>query len=482
MTRSISTDQGFLWINGQATPTLHSFAVYNPTNETIVSICGDGNATQFVQAIDAAHNAFATWQFVAAEARATAIEDWAAVIESASDRLAELVVAESGKLRAHAGHEIAAGVAALRWAAAQARRDCEETLESSGPTQRRYTLKKPIGVVACVTPWNFPVASVLVKAGPAIAAGCTLVVKPSEETPLIALELARLSRDAGLPDGVFNVIPTSKPAAFGDVLKGDTRVRSLSFTGSTAVGKRLYADCAQTVKRVSLEMGGNAPFIVFADADIDRAVNDAMGARFYNSGQICVGANRFYIHEGVHDEFCEKLAKRVAALKAGDGMDPASDVGPVINVKAKARITALIEDAITKGARVLAGGNETSGNFVAPTLLCDVTEDMDARHSEIFGPVAFVSKFKDVETVVALANATKAGLAAYAYSRDLSFLSEIGHRLEAGMVGLNSTNIFSEDMPFGGIKESGIGREHGAECLEEYREVISLVLEHGDTQ
>jgi succinate-semialdehyde dehydrogenase/glutarate-semialdehyde dehydrogenase len=308
--------------------------------------------------------------------------------------------------------------------------------------------------------------------------GCTTIIKPSDETPLIALAFARLGADAGIPAGVFNVLPCRDPTGVGNELCSSADVRMLSFTGSTKVGKQLYAACAGTVKRLALELGGNAPFVVFDDADLDTAVAGAMGARFYNSGQICVGANRFFVQKNIYTGFAERLAERVRQMKAGDGFNEASDIGPMINRAAIDRLTHLVESATSMGARLLTGGSQTEAStlFFTPTVIADMSPDMPAYQTEIFGPVACLYEFETEEEAIALANDTQAGLSAYVYTADPLRLLRCSEALEAGVVGANSTSIFSNDLPFGGIKQSGLGREHGMQCLDEFVETKSICM------
>jgi succinate-semialdehyde dehydrogenase/glutarate-semialdehyde dehydrogenase len=333
-------------------------------------------------------------------------------------------------------------------------------------------------VVVCITPWNFPAAAVAVKAGAAILSGCTTIIKPSDETPLIALAFARLADEAGIPSGVFNVVPCKNPVAVGDALCQSPDVRMLSFTGSTKIGRQLYTACGNTVKRLALELGGNAPFIVFDDADIDKAVAAALGARFYNSGQICVGANRFLIQAGIYDSFAAQLAERVAALKPGSGLDESSDIGPMINRAATDRLTSLVDNATELGAQLLAGGkqDDKSSLFFQPTVLTKMTPDMAAYRTEIFGPVACLYEFDSEEQALQMGNDTQAGLSAYVYSSDKDRLLRFSAALEAGVVGANSSNIFSNDLPFGGVKQSGLGKEHGPQGLDEFVETKSICM------
>ena len=472
------------WIGGSACHDGPAFEVFNPATGEPVGLVADARSSSIDAAIQAAAQAFPAWSGTAPVDRAERLRAWADLIEENTEQVAAIATAESGKLFREARGEVGAGVAAIRWAAQVAEDGVQEDLPSPSPTRRLYTTKQAVGVVACITPWNFPIAAVLVKVGAAVAAGCTVVVKPSEETPLVAAFLAQLSGDAGLPPGVINMVAMTNPSAFGNAIAASKDVRAVSFTGSTKVGKQLYEQCAGTVKRLALELGGNAPFIVFADADIDRAVTDAVNARFYNAGQICVGANRFFVHDSLYDDFAEKLTAKVAALNVGDGVDESSDLGPLINRRAKDHFLSLLDDATAKGAVVLTGGAHADGEslFVEPAVVINASDQMDVYHKEIFGPMACLYRFDDDDDVVAMANDTDAGLAAYAYSEDREHLAAVGSRLEAGVVGLNTTQIFDNALPFGGIKESGVGREHGYDGLDEFLELKSVSFELGDHQ
>ena len=469
------------WVHGQAVQSGRTFSVLNPATGDVVAEAVDSDDTVIGAAITAADDAFSSWSQTDASQRAQMLRSWADLIEQHTEQVAAITTAESGKLLREARGEVGAGVAAIRWSAQLAEDSEDGDLPAPSPTRRHYTTKQPVGVVACITPWNFPIAAVLVKVGAAVAAGCTVVVKPSEETPLVASMLAQLASESGMPAGVINVVATSTPTLFGDAIAARKEVRAVAFTGSTRVGKMLYAQCAGTVKRLSLELGGNAPFIVFADADVDRAATDAVNARFYNTGQICVGANRFFVHADVFDEFADKLTEKVATLTVGDGTADDSDLGPLINRRAKDHFGALLDDATSKGARVLTGGSpeDTNNLFVEPTVLADTTDDMDVYSKEIFGPMACLYRFDDGDDVVAQANDTNAGLAAYAYSENHDHLTQVSAQLEAGVVGLNTTQIFASELPFGGVKESGIGREHGHDCLDEFLEIKSVAFETG---
>jgi len=466
------------WVGGAEIDTEKRFSVINPaTLETIAEVA-DLGASHTQDAVAAAKRAFTIWQNTPLQQRIDTVLKWAEQIESHADELGSIICLESGKPIAQAKGEAMQCAALLRWFAEQAIRLEDPVPPVGADTQHNYTIRQPVGVVACITPWNFPAAAVAVKAGAAIVAGCSVVVKPSEETPLIALALAKLGVAAGLPSGVLNVVPCKDPSAVGDVLCQSEDVRMLSFTGSIKIGKQLYTACGNTVKRLALELGGNAPFILFDDADLEIALDGAMGARFYNSGQICVGANRYYIHSSVYADFASRFAERVAKLRAGDGADADSDVGPMINRAAVERLNALIDNACAAGARVLAGGRQDDEEslFFAPTVLANMSPVMAARDAEIFGPIACLYEFTDEAEVLLQANDTEAGLSAYVYTRDRERLVRFARGLEAGIVGANSAMIFANDLPFGGIKQSGIGREHGADCLDEYTEVKSICL------
>lgn len=466
------------WIDGREVSTDRRFAVINPATLECAANVSDLEGAHAADAIAAAKNAFATWKTAPPQDRISSVQHWADLIEKNADDLGAILCSENGKPLREAKGEALQCAALLRWFAQRAEYLREEDAPSHSAGQRNYTIKQPIGVVACITPWNFPAAAVIVKAGAAIVTGCATIIKPSDETPLIALALARLSSEAGLPAGVFNVVPCEDPAAVGNEICSSTDVRMLSFTGSTRIGKQLYAACGDTVKRLALELGGNAPFVVFDDADMEKALAGAVAARFYNSGQICVGANRFFVHKNIYAEFAEKLADRVDRMTAGSGFDDASDIGPMINRAAVDRLNDLVNDAEKMGARLLVGGGQDDDDtlFFRPTVLAGMTPGMAACQTEIFGPVACLYEFETEDEALTLANNTQAGLSAYVYTRDTSRLLRFSEALEAGVVGANSTNIFSNDLPFGGIKQSGLGREHGMQCLEEYVETKSICM------
>jgi len=425
-------------------------------------------------AVDAAHAALPAWAARSAKDRATILSNWYRALVDNTEDLARLLTAEQGKPLAEARGEVAYGASFVQWFAEEARRIRGDVIPGHAPDIRIAVIKQPVGVVAAVTPWNFPIAMITRKVAPALAAGCTVVLKPSELTPLSALALAFLADEAGLPAGVLNIV-TGNPEAIGAVLTGDPRIRKFTFTGSTAVGKMLAARCAATVKRVSLELGGNAPFIVFDDADLDAAVAGAIASKFRNSGQTCVCANRLLVQDGIYDAFAERLAERVRTMVLGDGLAGPTDQGPLIDARAADKVRRHIENALDLGATLVTGGSDAvvpaSGAFVAPTVLTGVTPDMLLNREETFGPVAGLLRFTSEAEAIAIANDTPAGLAAYVYTRDGDRMTRMSEALQYGMVGVNTGLISSEVAPFGGIKESGIGREGSHYGIEEFLDI-----------
>lgn len=423
--------------------------------------------------IDRADAARFEWAKRTAGDRARILRAWHDLVMAHRDGLARIVTAESGKPIAEAKGEIAYGAAFIEWFAEEGRRAYGETIPSFSPDRRLMTIRQPVGTCAAVTPWNFPVAMITRKVAPALAAGCAIVVKPAEETPLSALAIERLAHHAGVPEALFRIVPTDDPAATGSLFCGHARIRKLSFTGSTRVGKLLMAQAARNVTRISLELGGNAPFIVFDDADIDAAVDGAVASKFRNAGQTCVCANRFLVQSGIHDAFVERLAGRVGRLVQAPGEDAASEIGPLINDAARSKVEGLVGQAIDRGATLRMGGQVSvlGGNFYAPTILTDVTPAMDIAASEIFGPVAPIIRFHDEAEAVRLANDTPYGLAAYVFTRDNGRIWRVMEALETGMVAVNDGILSTEVAPFGGIKQSGIGREGSMHGLSEYLEL-----------
>jgi succinate-semialdehyde dehydrogenase/glutarate-semialdehyde dehydrogenase len=388
------------------------------------------------------------------------------------------MTAEQGKPLAESRGEVAYGASFVEWFAEEGKRAYGRTIPTTAATKRYITIKQPIGVVAAITPWNFPIAMITRKVAPALAAGCTIIVKPAEDTPLCALALAKLAEKAGVPAGVFNVVTTQDARGVGEVLCADSRVRKLTFTGSTEVGKILYRQCADTVKKLTLELGGNAPLIIFDDADLDQAVAGAMASKYRNAGQTCVCANRILVQGGIYDRFADALAKAAAQLVVGPGTSSGVNVGPLINADAIAKVESLMADAVAKGGTVRTGGaKDAAGSlFYKPTVLTGVTTEMDIVSQEIFGPVASLIRFETDEEAIALANSTPFGLAAYLFSLNIQRAWKAAERLEAGMVGVNEGIFSNEVVPFGGVKESGLGREGAAEGLEEYLETKFICL------
>lgn len=455
-----------IYINGRWKVAEQRFPVLNPANQELLAQVSDASAEDAQQAIEAAQNALVLWRNQSPHRRAEVLKKWAKLILEKKEALAQLLTLEQGKPLHEALGEIEHSSNLMIWAAEDGRRVHGQSLPNHEENIRNFTVKQGVGVVAAITPWNFPAAAVLVKCASALAASCTVVLKPSDETPLLALELARISKEAGLPDGCLNVLPCKSPLAVGKVLTTDPRVKMISFTGSTVSGKKVFAAASQTMKRVSLELGGNAPFIVHKDADIDLAVSQAMGAKFYNAGQICVGANRFLVHNSVLDEFVNKLQENLKPLKVGNGLGDV-DYGPLINQKAVDKVLDLLSKAKKEGAQIVTGG-EAKDLFFQPTIIRDLNHQMAISREEVFGPVVCIYSFTDEEEALRLANSTPSGLAAYVFSSSQKTLWNFSEQLEFGMVGANTSNIFSLDLAFTGLKESGQGREGGLDCLEDF--------------
>jgi succinate-semialdehyde dehydrogenase/glutarate-semialdehyde dehydrogenase len=451
--------------------------VTDPASGELLGEVPDMGANETTRAVLAAEAALPAWRGKTAKERAAIMRRWFELILAHGDDLAQMITAECGKPLSEAKGEVGYGASFVEWFAEEAKRAYGETIPPVVADKRLITIKQPIGVCAAITPWNFPLAMITRKVAPAIAAGCTVVVKPAEQTPLTALALAKLAHLAELPPGVFNVI-TGDPVAIGGVLTASPIVRHLSFTGSTEVGRLLMAQSAPTIKKLALELGGNAPFIVFDDADVDAAVEGVLIAKYRNTGQTCVCANRILVQGSVYQAFAEKLAARVAQLQVGAGVEPGVVQGPLIDAAGLEKVEAHIADAIAKGARVLTGGKRHArgGNFFEPTVLSGVTKEMRVAREETFGPVAPLFPFQTEEEAIAMANDTEFGLAAYFYSRDIGRCFRVGEALEYGMVGVNTGLISNEVAPFGGVKQSGIGREGSKYGLEEYLELKYLCL------
>lgn len=460
------------YINGQWIKTDQTFSVTDPgTGQTIAEVCTMGTA-QTLLAIDAAEVAFTQWRKETARARSTILRRWFELIQEHRDDLATLITAEGGKPYSEALGEVAYAASFVEWFAEEARRINGEIVPSNSADKRLLVTREPVGVCAAITPWNFPAAMITRKVAPALAVGCTAVVKPAEQTPLTALALAVLAARAGIPAGVFNVVVGDAAAAptIGAALTSDARVRKLSFTGSTQVGRLLMAQSAPTLKRLSMELGGNAPFIVFEDADLDAAVEGALASKYRNSGQTCVCANRFLVHSKVMDVFAEKLAAKVTALPVGYGFDQGVQIGPLIDAAGLTKVETLVADATGKGASIVCGGQPDGrgGLYFQPTVIKGVREDMRMMREEIFGPVAPLFAFDTEAEAVRMANATEFGLAAYFYTQDPARIFRVSEALEYGMVGVNTGLMSSEVAPFGGIKQSGFGREGSIHGVDEY--------------
>ncbi len=452
------------------------FEVLNPaTGQPITQVPDmDGEDTRL--AIEAAHAAQPAWAALTAKERSSRLQAWFELIMANQEELARIMTCEQGKPLAEAKGEVAYGASFIQWFAEEGKRAYGRTIPGFSGDRRLATIKQPVGVVAAITPWNFPIAMITRKAGPALAAGCTIVIKPAAETPLCALALAVLAEQAGIPAGVINIVTSHQASAVGNELCSNPVVRKLSFTGSTRIGKLLMRQCADTMKRLSLELGGNAPFIVFDDADLDAAVAGALASKYRNAGQTCVCANRILVQAGVYDAFADKLAAAVRDFKVGDGMGEGVQIGPLINPAAADKVTELVQQSVAAGARVLVGGEAHPAGplFYRPTILTGVGKGNPILDEEIFGPVAPLVRFETEDEAIALANDTPYGLAAYFYGRDIARVWRVAERLEYGMVGINEGIISTELAPFGGIKESGLGREGAAEGLEEYLETKYL--------
>lgn len=461
-----------VWQSADAT-----YAVLNPASGALVAEVSRAGAAHTQAAIDAAHRAMTAWRRRTAKERGSILRRWAELMLQHREDLALLLTTEQGKPLAEARGEVAYAAAFLDWFAEEGKRAYGDLIPTHKADARIVVMKEPVGVVAAITPWNFPLAMVTRKLGPALAAGCTVVLKPSEETPLSALALAVLAQEAGVPAGVFNVVSGDAPA-IGQTLMDSPLVRKLSFTGSTRVGKLLMRQAADTMKRVSLELGGNAPFIVFDDADVDAAVAGAMASKFRNAGQTCVCVNRFFVQDGIHDLFMEKFAAAIALLKVGPGTEADKDQGPLINQAALKKVRDHVADARAQGGRVLMGGQShvLGGTFFQPTLIADAKASMQLAQEETFGPVAACFRFTTEDEVIALANDTAFGLSAYFYSRDLARVWDVAERLQVGMVGVNEGIISTEIAPFGGVKESGLGREGSHYGLDDFLTIKYVLM------
>lgn len=470
------------YINGEMRPSAggRMYDVTNPASGDLLISIPDGGAAEARAAIDAAYAALPAWSATPAAQRADLLRRAADLMLERRERLATIMTLEQGKPLTESRGEIAYAASFLTWFAGEAERIYGQVVHNSAPNKRIFVLRQAVGVAVLITPWNFPAAMLTRKLGPALAAGCTAICKPAEQTPLTALELGRVFHDAGFPAGVVNIVATSDPLPFSDTVFTDDRVRKISFTGSTEVGKILIRSSAATVKRISLELGGNAPFIVFDDADLPAAVQGAIASKFRNAGQTCVCANRIFVQRGIYDQFAEQFAARTSAMKVGNGLLPDTHIGPLIDLQARAKIERHVADASAHGAQIITGGqpypDNPSGTFWTPTVLVNVSTDMLVTQEETFGPVAPLIPFDTEDEVLAMANNTPFGLASYFYTRDVSRVIRVAEKLEFGIIGANDALPSTAQAPFGGVKQSGLGREGGAFGIDEYLEVKYLSL------
>jgi succinate-semialdehyde dehydrogenase / glutarate-semialdehyde dehydrogenase len=462
------------WIEAQDQ---HRIEVTNPANEELIGSIPNMGQVEAIQAVESSYKALQSWKALTAQARADLLLAWHKLTLEHADELAQIMTIEQGKPLAEALGEVKYAASFIQWFAEEGKRIYGDVIPTTNAGQRFLVIKEPVGVVAAITPWNFPIAMITRKAAPALAAGCTIVIKPANETPYCALALAKLAEQAGIPKGVLNVV-TGKSAEIGSVFTSHEKVKKLTFTGSTPVGRLLMEQCAPTIKKLALELGGNAPLIIFEDANLDKAVQGAILAKYRNAGQTCVCANRIYVHKNIYKVFSEKFVAAVKALKVGNGLDEGTQIGPLINEKAVLKAQKLIDDACAKGASIACGGkkHELGYSFFEPTVLTNVDQSMEIVSEEIFGPVAPLISFETEEEVIAQANDTIFGLAAYIYTENISRIFKVSEQLEYGMVGMNSTAISNEVVPFGGVKQSGVGREGSKYGLEEFMTIKYLCL------
>ena len=465
-------------IDGDWVDAPERFAVIDPATGHPLAEVPNLGAAHTEAAIEAAHRAWPAWRAMTAKARGAVLMKWFQLIQQHADDLAHILTAEQGKPLAEAKGEVGYGASFIEWFAEEARRVYGETIPTTDPSKRYLVIRQPIGVCAAITPWNFPIAMITRKVAPALAAGCPVVIKPAEATPLSALALAELAQRAGMPAGVLNVLTADgqRSVDVGQALCASDVVRHLSFTGSTEVGRILMKQCAPTIKKLALELGGNAPFIVFDDADLDAAVEGAMISKYRNAGQTCVCANRLYAQAGVYDAFVKKLADKVREMRVGNGFAEGVNQGPLIEPSALDKVERHVKDAIAKGGRVLTGGKRLDGQFFEPTVIADASADMVCAKEETFGPFAPIFKFKTEQDAIFAANNTEFGLASYFYSRDVGRIFRVGEALEYGMVGVNTGLISTCEVPFGGVKQSGLGREGARQGIDDYLETKYLAL------
>ncbi|WP_199609658.1 NAD-dependent succinate-semialdehyde dehydrogenase [Flocculibacter collagenilyticus] len=468
-----------LYINGEWQNTsLTPFNVLNPATGDVIATVANAGEEHAKQAIAAATDALPAWQHKTAKERSSILRKWFELIMENQEDLARIMTAEQGKPLEEARGEIAYGASFIEWFAEEGKRVYGDITPTNSPSHRLVTIKQAVGVVAAITPWNFPSAMLTRKAGPALAAGCTFVMKPASETPLSAIALAVLAERAGIPKGVLNLIISDDSKTIGDVFTSDTRVKKITFTGSTAIGKTLLKQSADTVKKASMELGGNAPLVVFADADLDSAVEGAVASRYRNAGQTCICVNRMLVQDEIYDEFTKKLTEKVASMKVDNGFADNVDIGPLINIDAVLKVEKLVNEAVEEGAQVLAGGERSNQGecYFQPTVLGNVTKNMNILSEEIFGPVSPVVKFSTEEEAIEMANDTNYGLAAYIYTQNLGRAWRVSEAIEYGMVGVNEVSITSELIPFGGVKESGLGREGSKYGIDEYVDIKYICM------
>ena len=468
----------FGYINGEwiDSSTGSSFNIYNPSNNQIIATMPEMGASETKYAIEVANQAFEKWKKKTAKERCSILRKWYNLVLDNIDDLAIIMTYENGKPLKESKAEIIYASSFIDWFSEEGKRAYGRSIPATQPDKRIITIKQPVGVCALITPWNFPAAMITRKVAPALAAGCSVIIKPAEQTPLSASALVYLAEKAGIPKGVINLLVAKNPIPIGKELCDNFSVRKISFTGSTEVGKILIKDSANSVKRISMELGGNAPLIVFNDADIEVAVKETLASKYRNSGQTCVCANRIFVQEGIYEKYSEALAKKVNSFNVGDGFEDASDIGPLIDESGLKKVERHLEDAISKGAKVLTGGKQPSlgGLYFEPTVLTEVQSNMVLFKEETFGPLAPLFKFKDITEVVNMANNTNYGLAGYIFTKDINTAWQVSEELQFGMVGINSGILSTEVAPFGGVKESGIGREGAIEGIDEYMEIKYL--------
>jgi len=462
------------YINGQFITSSNTFDVINPSTNEIIGTVPNLTVSDCTNAISAADEAWKKWRNTPLGERSIITRRLFDLVQKNKDYLAEIMTLESGKVLKESLVEVDYANSFVEWFAEEGKRAYGETIPAVNNNVRMMTIKQGIGVVAAITPWNFPLAMITRKVAPALVSGCTVVLKPASQTPFTAIALAKLAEEAGVPKGVFSVITSKDSRGIGKELATNPLVRKITFTGSTEVGSTLMEQASSTIKKVSFELGGNAPFIVFDDADIDAAVQGAIAGKFRNAGQTCVSINRFYVQESIYSLFAEKLTAAVQALKVGDGFNPENQIGPLINAKAVEKVQAHIDDAVQKGASILTGGKRIEGNFFSPTVLVNMSNDSLIKHEETFGPICALFKFSTEEEVIEEANDTPFGLASYFYSENIRRCQRIAEAIEAGMVGINTGLISNAAAPFGGVKYSGIGREGSKHGLDEYMEIKYL--------